>query len=1100
MTQGTRFRDPPGRARTLTFLLTRIEASALDAKPAVAVAAEHVQLIASPVEANHGAWLEGGSGTDTMMAVFRSDSDAVAAALDIQRAFSRHPEGGASEVKVRIGLHTGEARTQDRGTLTELARRAGSRLRDVAYPGQTLLSSVTGTIVADALPAGSWLRELGAHRLRDSSVAERVFELCHPELVDDFPPLPDLDMPANKLPLQPTRFIGRAKELTEVAQLLGQDQLLTLIGTGGCGKTRLAVQAAATLADLWPDGVWWVDLGPVTDPSRVAELVASSTGVIVEPVGGALRSLTLQLRDRNMLVCLDNCEHLLGASAELVDALSRACQDVSVLATSREPLGVAGETVWRVPSMVLDDAVALFAQRASQAQPGFVINDSNEDAVHAVCRRLDGIPLAIELTAAWLRVLTPAQIAAGLNDRFHLPAGSRWGVPPRQQTLAASVEWSYELLDEPDRELLRRLAVFAGGFNVDAVRAVCLRSDREDDALVGIGRLADKSLVVVDQGDSEARFRLLETIRQYAHERLQDAGEVAATRDRHLDYFLALAETAEPELERADQDAWLATLETEHDNLRSALDWGLSTPRTESGRRLAAVLPRLWLLHGHSHEGIGYLTRAIGLAPDDRSALQTKLLIGSALLGAAGGQFGLTAEAAQRGLDLATANGDDRSRGRCLNLQAYIHVYFDFATARELSVQARACAEAAGDVWATDLSLLLEGLALTNCDRHEDARPILDAAVERSRRHGDRILAVFALIGRMEAALRTGDVRAADQLGTEALRLAEPLGDYFTVGFTTCNLAWVKGVAGDIDAGLRLMDTVVRSLERSGHAVDVPAMAVSLGQLQLWGGDLEGAEARFTQAVRFGEAFGDNLIVARALPGLATVHRRRGVTDTAREYVERAIAIAGKLDLPRMLAEALDESAVLVAADDLDRAEALHHQALSARVEHGLRTHYVDSLDALARIAFAVGGLADAARLYAASDTARQLMGYPRPPVDQADHRDVIAALATALSNDELHGAWSEGATLSLDDAVAYISRARGARGRPPTGWASLTPTELKVVGLATEGLTNAEIATRLFMGRETVKTHLAHVYAKLNVANRTELATLATSRAISPP
>jgi predicted ATPase/DNA-binding CsgD family transcriptional regulator len=1073
---------------TVTFLLTRIEEATV----------EHVQwcgrLIAASVAAHHGVRVDGDGAGDTAVALFASADEAVAAALDIQRAINRDASAGL----VRIGLHTGEARTPDRGTATGLALQRGVCLRDVAYGGQTLLSSVTATIVTDALPAGAWLCDLGAHRLRDLSAAERVFELRHPELADDFPPLRSLDVLANNLPVQLTSFIGRADELAAVQRFLGHGQLVTLTGSGGCGKTRLAAQAAATLADRWPDGVWWVDLGPVTDPTRVAELAASSTRVMVEPVGGALRALTLQLRDRNLLVCLDNCEHLLDASAELAEVLLRSCPEVSVLATSRERLGVAGETVWRVPSMVEDEAVSLFAQRASQVQPGFAIDDSNEDAVRTVCQRLDGIPLAVELAAAWLRALSPAQIAAGLDDRFRLLAGGARGVVARQQTLTASVEWSYDLLDEPDRAVFRQLAVFTGGFNIDAARAVCVGPGGGDDVLVAIGRLADKSLVVVDQHDDEARYRMLETIRQYAHDRLR--GDAAATRDRHLDHFLALAETAEPELERADQDAWLAMLETEHDNLRGALDWGLSAPEPERGRRLAAALPRLWLLHGHSHEGIGYLKRAIALNPDDGSSLQARLLVGAALVGATGGQFGLTVDAARQGLDLATANGDDRNRGRCLNLQAYIHVYFDFARALELSAQARACAEAAGDAWGTDLGLLLEGLALTNCDRHQDARPILDAAVERCRRHGDRILAAFALVGRMEGALRTGDLRTADRLGTEAVRLAEPLGDYFTVGFTTCNLAWVKGAAGDLDAGLRLMDTVVRSVEGAAHAVDIPAMAVSLGQLHLWGGDLEGAAAWFTQALRYGEPFVDNLIVARALPGLAAAYRRLREPDTARKLLERAVALARRLDLPRMLAEALDESAVLVAAEDLDRAEDLHHEALSVRVGHGLRTFYVDSLDALARNAAGAERCVEAARLFAASDAARELMGYPRPLIDKADYNDAVAALRASLGDNDFHTAWSEGADTSLDDAVAYISRARGARGRPSKGWASLTPTELKVVGLAVEGLTNPEIAAQLFMSRETVKTHLSHVYTKLDVTNRTELATLAASRPTPPP
>jgi predicted ATPase/DNA-binding CsgD family transcriptional regulator len=1066
---------------TVTFLLTDVDISAA---PALLAAHGGLRL-------PHGT--NGGTA-----AVFASAADAVAAALDLQRAFA--PGGHAeSGLRGRIGIHTGEARPADGRSYARPALQRGARLSDVAHPGQTLLTAVTASIVSDALPGGGWLRDLGSHRLRDLSAPERVFELRHPDVPDDFPPLPSLDVLANNLPPQLTNFVGRSQELATVERLLGTERMVTLTGSGGCGKTRLAVQAAARLADRWPDGVWWVDLGPVTDPALVAELAAAATRVLVEPVGGPLRTLTLNLRDRRLLVCLDNCEHLLDASAELADALLRSCPEVSVLATTREPLGVAGETVWRVPSMVEDEAISLFADRGGHVRPGFAIDDENESAVRTVCRRLDGIPLAVELAAAWLRTLSPSEIAAGLDDRFRLLAGGPRGVTARQQTLAASVEWSHDLLDAPDRAVLHQLAVFTSGFTVDAARAVCVGPGADGDVLVTLGRLVDKSLVLVDQGEAQARYRLLDTIRQYAYDRLRDAGEAAATRDRHLDHFLALAEVAEPELEGTGQDAWLTTLETEHDNFRSALDWGLSAPDTERGRRLAAALARLWLLHGHAHEGIQHLKRSIALGPADRSTLQARLLVGAALLGATGGEFGLTVDAAERGLDIAAANGDDRNWGRCLALHAYINVYLDFDKARELCLEARRHTEAAGDAWGTDLTMVLEGIALTNCDRHRDARPILEDAVRRCRRRGDRILAAFALTGQLEAAQRTGDVGLSERLAAEAARLAEPLGDYFAVGTTLSNLAWVKGLAGDVQGALGLMDRVVRSVEDATHAVHLPTMAVSLGQLHLWNGDLDAACAWLEQATRYAEPFVDNMIVARALPGLATAARRLGDPDSAASHLDRVLELGRRLGLPRIVADALDESAVLTAADDPDRAEGLNHEALAIRVEHGLRTSYVDSLDALAGHAARAGSDAEATRLYAASDAARALMGRPRPPVDRADHEVAVAALRASLGAEGLEAARAEGAALSLDDAVAYVSRARGSRRRPSTGWASLTPTELQVVGVAVEGLTNPDIAGRLFMSRDTVKTHLSHIYAKLGVTNRTELAALAGSRGMTP-
>ncbi len=1089
-------------AGTLTFLLTDMEGSTQlwDAAPAVAgeVMARQYELIGGVVAVHGGVRPEEQGEGDSVVAVFVSATDAVAAALEVQRALVAENWPRDLQPRVRIGLHTGEARLRDDRHYTGEAVHRCARLRDIAHGGQTVLSSVTAAIVADSLPDGAELNDLGVHRLRDLSRPERVFELRHPDLAHTFPRLRSLDALAHNLPVQLTSFVGRADELAEVEELLARERLVTLTGSGGCGKTRLAVQAAAEQADRWPDGVWWVELGPVTDPPLVAEVVASATGAMVEPVGGALRALGLQLRDRRLLVCLDNCEHLVDACAEVAEAVLRSCPQVAVLATSREPLGVPGEAVWRVPSLVEDEALALFVERASRVRPWFTLDATNEAAIRTMCRRLDGIPLAVELAAAWLRTLTPAQIAAGLDDRFALLVRGPRGAMPRQQTLEASIDWSHDLLDEIDRVVFRRLAVFSGGFTLDAARTVCVGGAvAEADVLDALGRLVDKSLVLAEERDGQARYRLLETIRQYASDRLTDAGEVAAARDRHLDHYLAFAEATEAQLVRADQDAWLARQEAEHDNLRAALDWGLSTPEPERGRRLAVALTWLWYLHAHATEGIDFMQRAIDRAPDDRSALQSRLLSGAAAVAIASGQFMLIADYAQRAVAIATADGDDRQRGRSLFVLAFVQSYLDLDAAREMCLEARRCAEAVDDPFVADGTMVLEGTILTNRDQHEAAGPFLQEGLERCLRRRDRSFAALALNSQDDAALRTGDVRLADQLATRAVEIAEPLGDYYAVGLARGHLASVKAVAGDIDAGRRLMQAVVRSIEGADYSVYVPRMAPVLGRLCLWDGDFEGAVAWFERDVRYADAMADSLIVARSLPGLAAALRHLGRLDEARDKVDRAVVLARKLDVPHVVADALEESARLLGADDPARAEDLHHEALGVRVDYGLRTFYVDSLDALAALAAGAKSCAEAVRVLAASDAARAAMGYPRRPIDEPDHDATVATLRAALGEESFAELWAEGAALPLDDAVAYVRRARGARGRPTTGWASLTPTELDVVRLVVEGLTNPQIGSRLLMSRGTVKTHLSHVYAKVGVANRTELATLAITHLV---
>jgi predicted ATPase/class 3 adenylate cyclase/DNA-binding CsgD family transcriptional regulator len=1084
-------------AGTVTFLLAEVEGvpgADLAAPGALAAVLERFrQVVRASVTAHGGAQPDDQGDGGAAVAVFGSAADAVAAALALRRATGPHGWPGGPAPSVRVALHTGEALLRDDRHYAGPALHRGTRLRDLAHGGQVLLSSVTASVVADALPTDAWLNDLGSHRLRDLSRPEQVFELRDAGQPEAFPRLRSLDVLATNLPVQLTSFVGRGDELAAVELRLDGERLVTLTGSGGCGKTRLAMQAAAELADRWPDGVWWVDLAPVTDPGLVAELVASTIGVLVEPIGGPLRALTRQLRDRRLLVCLDNCEHLLDAAAEVAEALLLTCPEVSVLTTSREPLAVAGETVWRVPSLADDEAVSLFTERAGRVRPWFTLDDTNEAAVRTLCRRLDGIPLAVELAAAWLRTLTPAQVAAGLDDRFALLVRGPRGVVARHQTLAASIDWSHDLLDGSEQAVFRRLAAFTGDFGLDAARAVCAGGGVDPaEVLPALGRLVDKSLISMDEREGEARYRLLETIRQYAADRLQAAGEADATRDRHLAHFLGFAEAAEPELIGADQDTWLARVEAEHDNLRAALGWGLAAADPERGRRLAAALFWLWYKHGHAHEGIEFLQRAIERAPDDRTSVQATLLAGIAAVAVGSRHFALIVDYAQRGLEVATAIGDHRNRGRCLLLLAVIQHYLDHEAARRLLAEAARSAEAAGDTFVADRVVVMDGVLWSCRDRHDEAGPLLEEGLRRCLARGDRGFAALALDYQVDAAVRTGDLATADRLATEALAVAEPLGDYFSVGLATSHLAFVKGLAGDIDGGRRLMERVVRSVEGVDHEVFVPRMAPVLGSLVLWSGDPAGAVGWYERDATDTGPMAEGRVVARVLPGLAGALRRLGQRDEAARHVDRSVALARKLDAPHLVADSLEEAAHLAADDDPERAEDLHHQALAVRVERRLRLPSVASLEALAGLGARAGGNAEATRLLAAADVARSEMGHPRPPVDEPGHRATLDALRRSLGDDGFAAAWAEGAALSLDEAVALVRRARGNRGRPSRGWPSLTPTELDVVRAVVDGLNNPEIGARLFMSRSTVKTHLSHVYAKLGVANRTELATVA--------
>jgi predicted ATPase/DNA-binding CsgD family transcriptional regulator len=998
---------------------------------------------------------------------FARASDGAVAAL------TRHEQAPLE----RIAVHTGTS-----------ARRA-EHLRAVANPGQLLVSSGAARDIMSEPPATFELRDLGIHRLRDLSPPERVYELRAGGDDARSAPLRSLDRIANNLPVELTTFVGREAELAALDELLGRERLVTITGSGGSGKTRLAAHAAAA-SDRWRDGVWWIELQAVSDPRTVPNVIASGVGVLIDPIGGPLRSLARHLRDRHVLVCLDNCEHVVAGVAEAVEALIASCPDVTVLATSREPLGVPGETVWRLPAMVADEAVDLFVDRARHVRNGFAVGAGDEVLLHRLCAGLDGIPLAIELAAAWASTLTLQQIVAGLDDRFALLVRSIRGAAARHQTLGASIDWSHDLLDERDRIVFRRLAVFRGGFTLDAAQAVCDRND----VLVALRALVDKSLVTVDGCDGVSRFCLLETIREYADRRLDEAGEHVAPRDRHLDHLLAVAEAVEPELDR-DKDAWCAVLDPEYDNLRAALDWGLATSDPERGRRLAAATSWLWNLHGRGSEGVRIMRRAIDRAPGDRSILQARLLTGYAMIGdtAAPTDLGPVRE----GATIAAEHGDERLRGRCLTVTAVGSFYKDFDAGWQLCDDAVRCAQAAGDEFGLDAARALQGLILHFRDQHGEAEVLLPPVVERLIRRGDRGIASTLLVFQSNSALYTGDVAGAHQLAGKAADVAKPLGDYHRVGTTLSQLALLRGIDGDIDSGQQLLDRFVHDVEGAGPEVFVPGMARTLGLLHLWRGNFDEAVRWLAPDALATGPTADTHIDALAMPGLAEAQRRLGRVDEARGVLRRAGGIARRMGMRRVLADVIEQQAFLVAAEDLDRAADLHHEALALRVDHGLRTFFVDSLDALAVLMARTNRPGDATRVIAATDQARHVIGYPRRRVDASEHDHTRTALRATLGEEAFERAWREGAALALDEAVAYARRTRGPRGRPTTGWASLTPTELEVVRLAVDGLSNPEIGAKLFMGRGTVKTHLSHVFAKLDVANRTELATLAAGHLI---
>lgn len=602
---------------TVTFFFSDIEGSTKlwEAYPqAMKTALErHDALVRQAIVSNRGQIIK--TTGDGFHAAFDTAADAACAALDTQRALGNEPwmEIHPEAIRARIGLHTGDAGARS-GDYYGTAVNRAARLMAVGHGGQVLLSVTTADLLRDQLPDGITLVDLGEHRLRDLVRPERIFQLSHPSLSKDFPPLASLDAFPNNLPVQLTSYIGRVHEMAEVEQLFTSARLMTLIGPGGIGKTRLALHVAADLLAAsdgkppeFPNGVWLIELAPLTDPSQVVGEIAS-TFELHETRGSPslLEIITNFLRAKQLLLMFDNCEHIVEECARLADHLLRACPGLKMIASSREALGISGEVVYRVPSLSLPDpnyfvpdellrneAVQLFIERAKAAQPRFVLTEQNAPAVARICRRLDGIPLALELAAARVPFFTPEQIAARLDDRFRLLTGGSRTALPRQQTLRALIDWSYDLLSPLEQTLFKRLSVFTGGWSIEAAEQVCAddvevgpsASDPEplrwDEVFDLLSHLVNKSLVIVNEQEGEARYSFLETIRQYAQEQFHaydkgaGAGEILRVRDRHLSFFLNLGQGSIVQFIQQGT-SWLNKMDAEYENIQSAFEWALA--------------------------------------------------------------------------------------------------------------------------------------------------------------------------------------------------------------------------------------------------------------------------------------------------------------------------------------------------------------------------------------------------------------------------------------------------------------------------------------------------------------------------------------------
>jgi predicted ATPase/class 3 adenylate cyclase len=772
---------------TVTFLFTDVEGSTKlwERYPEAmqAAIARHDQILREVMEAGDGYVFK--TVGDAFCVAFSSAPHALEAALTAQRALLSEEWEKTGPLRVRMALHTGSADETDGDYFGPPVNRV-ARLLSAGHGGQALLSTATQELVRDALPEGTKLRDLGERRLKDLFRPEGVFQAVTPGLPSSFPPLKTLDARLNNLPAQPTPLVGRERELREVCGLLREEEvrLLTLTGPGGIGKTRLGLQIAAELLDEFEGGVFFVALAPLTDPALVVSAIASPLGVVETGERPLKEVLETYLRGKELLLILDNFEQVLGA-APLVGDLLSACPKLKVLATSRSVLRVYGEQEYPVPPLELPrpgrlpavdrlsqyEAVRLFIERAKAARPDFSVTNENAPAVAEICMRLDGLPLAIELAAARIKLLPPRAMLERLGSRLKLVTGGARNLPERQRTLRGTIEWSHALLEEGERVLFARLAVFSGGRTLGAIEAVCdAKGDLPVDTLDGVSSLLDKSLLRQEEGpEGEPRFVMLETIHEYARERLGASGEAEATRRLHAEYFLALAEEAEPGLSGAEQLACLGRLEAEHDNMSAALTWSLER-EPETALRLAGALARFWEKRSYFSEGSRWLEAALRLSDRFEAA---------------------TTEAARRARLLSEAG-------------TFAFFRTDFEHAIVLHGEALGLYRELGDDSGVAFALLCLGAQHMEMGDPESGAPYLEEALALSRRIRDKRNTAGSLHNLAEVERQRGNYGRAKTLGMESIALSREMEDKWqlaaVVGWVGLLEVW-SGGEGDLAEG-----------------------------------------------------------------------------------------------------------------------------------------------------------------------------------------------------------------------------------------------------------------------------------------------------------
>ncbi len=951
---------------TVTFLFTDIEGSTALAQqfPAdlPALLARHHAILQQAIESHNGIVFQ--IIGDSFHAAFPTAPDALQAALDAQRNL-QHEIWNPSPIKVRMGLHTGAAQAgaiEERagGYVGYLTLTRVQRVMSVAHGGQILLSNPTAELVHGELPVDASLRDMGEHRLKGLLNPEHLWQLIAPDVRQDFPPLQSLNTIPNNLPVQLTSFIGREHEIAEVKQELAEHRLVTLTGSGGTGKTRLSLQVAAEVLDHFQHGVWFIELAPLVDPNLIPQTILSVMGISEQSGKAPLDVLKDYLHDKQTLLLLDNCEHLIEACAKVVNALLNAAPRLKILASSREALGVKGEVSYHVPSLSLPDpkhlpaieqlsqyeAVRLFIDRALLVAPHFNVDRDNAPFIAQICYRLDGIPLAIELAAARVKMMSVEQISKRLDDRFRLLTGGARTALPRQQTLRALIDWSYGLLSENERLLLRRLAVFVASWTLEAAEEVCSGEDIDSDQVLDLlANLVNKSLViVVEQAQSrEARYRMLETVRQYARERLIDSGEGTEVRDRHLDYYRQVVKEAEPELFGSKELIWLVWLENEWGNLRAALEWSLEK-RADAGLELVNCLGYFLVEHHFTSDLEDWLSQLMThpLNSERSTARAHGMILWTWYAAASYKQSVNVPSILEDAIAIYRELGDKNGLAHGYLMQALL--------AAESQIQSGRF-EVALDLFRDTNDKAWVAIALRDlgwfAKSHETPRKLafLEESLSLSR----------------ELGYITGIIEASKQLGALELR------------------------QGHFEAARRRLAEGFSMWQ--AHATDLGnsvVLSYDLGDLAFYEGDYELAQRHYEDSLAWAIQRGEQFSVGWSQVRLGHAVLRRGQLQAAYQLFRQAL-----LSFPATGMDFVLEGSIY-------------------------------TIEGLASLAVAQAEYDKAVRLLARADDNRKSRDVPRAPVEQAAVERDLAVIHSQLDEAAFKKAYKTGQAMTLDEAIDY--------------------------------------------------------------------------------